>query len=62
MDLSELIRAVERALLVATGEPLRLSVVWVAPDTTASYVVRVEQIGSNIALCGSRKLDLSARP
>jgi hypothetical protein len=50
MDLSELIRAVERALLVATGEPLSLSAVWVAPDTTASYVVRVEQTGSNRAL------------
>lgn len=50
MDVSELIPAVERALLVATGEPLRLRVVWVAPDTAASYVVRVEQTGSNSAL------------
>ena len=50
MEFSELIHATERALRVATGEPLRLNVVWVAPDTTASYVLRVAQIGSNRAL------------
>jgi hypothetical protein len=50
MDFSEQIHAAERALLVATGEALRLNAVWVAPDTTASYVVRVEQIGCNKAL------------
>jgi hypothetical protein len=50
MDFPELMRAVEQALQAATGEPLRLSVVWVAPDTTASYIVRVEQTGSNRAL------------
>ena len=50
MVLSELIRAVEGVLLATTGESLRLRVVWIAPDTTASHVLRVEQIGSDRAL------------
>jgi len=50
MVFSELIHAAELSLAAATGQPVRLRAVWIAPDTPASHVIRVENIGSKADL------------
>src|SRR5215831_2684893 len=50
---SQLIPAVERALAFVSGERVRLTVSWIAPNTVASHVFRVAKIGPGGDLPGS---------
>src|SRR5215831_5766537 len=53
MVFSELIHAAELSLAAATVQQVCLRAVWIAPDTPASHVIRVENIGSKADLPGS---------